>query len=139
MGFSKTVLTMKVFAAILLMGTLAQSRPRHILDPYDDEIEQPQVRFIPLPQQYNYRVARSAFPQEAQPAFAGGDAVDYGAYTGGYGAFGWYSDHPNHEGIGHRRRRAAFYSLDHVRVQRSPQETPLSYAPAPPVAGSTTY
>jgi len=20
--------------------------------------------------------------------------VDYGAYTGGYGAFGWYSDHP---------------------------------------------
>ena len=38
------------------------------------------------------------------PAIAGGDAVDYGAYTGGYGAFGWYSDHPNHEGIGHRRR-----------------------------------
>merc|ERR1739842_157245 len=118
-----TVLTMKVFAAILLLATLAQSRPRHILVPYDDEIEQPQVRFIPLPQQYNYRVARSAFPQEAPPAFAipdgiraaeeqiaagsgpspaiaGGDAVDYGAY----GAFGWYSDHPNHEGIGHRRR-----------------------------------
>jgi len=20
--------------------------------------------------------------------------VDYGAYTGGWGAFGWYSDHP---------------------------------------------
>ena len=38
------------------------------------------------------------------PAIAGGDAVDYGAYTGGYGAFGWYSDHPNHDGIGHRRR-----------------------------------
>ena len=37
------------------------------------------------------------------PAIAGGDAVDYGAYTGGYGAFGWYSDHPNHDGIGHRR------------------------------------
>ena len=58
------------------------------------------------------------------PAIAGGDAVDYGAYTGGYGAFGWYSDHPNHEGIGHRRRR------------RSPQEeaalgAPLRYAPAP--------
>ena len=57
------------------------------------------------------------------PAIAGGDAVDYGAYTGGYGAFGWYSDHPNHEGIGHRRRR------------RSPQEAalgaPLRYAPGP--------
>ena len=34
---------MKVFAAILLLATLAQSRPRHILVPYDDEIEQPQV------------------------------------------------------------------------------------------------
>jgi len=92
------------------------------------------------------RVARSAFPQNDQPAFAwldgirldgiksaeeqiaagsghaGGDAVDYGAYTGGYGAFGWYSDHPNHEGVGHRRRR------------RSPQDmigAPLRYAPAP--------
>merc|ERR1711971_1352870 len=73
--FSKTVLTMKVFAAILLLATLAQSRPRHILVPYDDEIEQPQVRFIPLPQQYNYRVARSAFPQEAPPAFAIPDGI----------------------------------------------------------------
>merc|ERR1719151_234933 len=131
---------MKVLAAILLLATLAQSRPnlKFISVPYD------KVEFIPLPQQYNYRVARSAFPQEAQPAFAipdgiraaeeliaagsgpspaiaGGDAVDYGAYTGGYGAFGWYSDHPNHEGVGHRRRR------------RSPQEdpAPLRYAPAP--------
>ena len=34
---------MKVFAAILLLATMAQSRPRHILVPYDDEIEQPQV------------------------------------------------------------------------------------------------
>ena len=34
---------MKVFAAILLLATLAQSRPRHILVPYDDEIEQPEV------------------------------------------------------------------------------------------------
>ncbi|XP_076063314.1 uncharacterized protein LOC143038196 isoform X2 [Oratosquilla oratoria] len=24
------------------------------------------------------------------------DHVDYGAYTGGHGAFGWYSDHPVH-------------------------------------------
>lgn len=27
-------------------------------------------------------------------ANAGPDYVDYGAYTGGYGAFGWYTDHP---------------------------------------------
>lgn len=25
---------------------------------------------------------------------AGYGTVDYGAYTGPYGAFGWYSDHP---------------------------------------------
>ena len=71
------------------------------------------------------------------PAIAGGDAVDYGAYTGGYGAFGWYSDHPNHEGIGHRRRR------------RSPQEegvhTPNPYLkrmkrpPPPPKKQKQTY
>ena len=30
----------------------------------------------------------------AAPAAAGPDHVDYGAYTGGYGAFGWYTDHP---------------------------------------------
>ena len=28
------------------------------------------------------------------PALAGPDYVDYGAYTGGYGAYGWYTDHP---------------------------------------------
>merc|ERR1711983_7343 len=32
---------------------------------------------------------------DAAPAgHAGPDHVDYGAYTGGYGAFGWYTDHP---------------------------------------------
>merc|ERR1719166_817907 len=30
----------------------------------------------------------------AAPAHAGPDHVDYGAYTGGYGAFRWYTDHP---------------------------------------------
>ncbi|MPC75292.1 uncharacterized protein LOC123507559 [Portunus trituberculatus] len=29
------------------------------------------------------------------------DHVDYGAYTGGYGAFGWYSDHPVCINCGH--------------------------------------
>ena len=30
----------------------------------------------------------------APAASSGPDHVDYGAYTGGYGAFGWYTDHP---------------------------------------------
>merc|ERR1711936_1262521 len=133
--FSQTILTMKFLAAILLLATLAQARPRYMMVPFDDEYETPQVRFVPHTV-YHHRTARSAFPDgpppppgsvgpapgsfaipqaiRAQeeliasasgpsPAIAGGDAVDYGAYTGGYGAFGWYSDHPNHEGIGHRR------------------------------------
>merc|ERR1719220_1253812 len=37
--------------------------------------------------------ADDAQPRDAQ-ASAGPDHVDYGAYTGGYGAFGWYTDHP---------------------------------------------
>merc|ERR1712223_232646 len=162
--FFKTLQTMKFLAPIILLATLAQATPRHRVRQSEDVGS---VLWAYFPQ---YRVARSAFPQ-APPAFAipdairsaeeqiaagsgpspamgGGDAVDYGAYTGGYGAFGWYSDHPNHDGIGHRRRRAAIYFLDHLRVKRSPQEEPLRYAPAPPVpkyeedqslAGSTTY
>merc|ERR1712060_70229 len=35
-----------------------------------------------------------AAPHAAAPHAAGPDHVDYGAYTGGYGAFGWYTDHP---------------------------------------------
>ncbi|XP_064089679.1 uncharacterized protein LOC135203708 [Macrobrachium nipponense] len=35
----------------------------------------------------------------------GNDHVDYGAYTGGYGAFGWYSDHPVCINCGYHRRR----------------------------------
>jgi len=64
---------MKIFAAILLLATLAQSRPRHILVPYDDEIEQ--VRFVPCYLGTGCRVARSAFPQDAQPAFAIPDGI----------------------------------------------------------------
>merc|ERR1712141_593972 len=33
-------------------------------------------------------------PHAAPAGHAGPDHVDYGAYTGGYGAFGWYTDHP---------------------------------------------
>merc|ERR1711997_938778 len=77
-----------------------------------------QIQFLrPMPT--HHRVARSAWPQppDAPGAFvipdairanednlssgsspgyanAGPDYVDYGAYTGGYGAFGWYTDHP---------------------------------------------
>merc|ERR1711973_12119 len=103
--FSQTILTMKFLAAILLLATLAQARPRYMMVPFDDEYETPQVRFIQH-QPYLHRQPRSAFPQEPaapapggfkipdgiraaegliasgsgpSPAIAGGDAVDYGA------------------------------------------------------------
>ena len=67
---------MKFLAAILLLATLAQARPRHLVIPFDDEVVIPSVSFAPA-QQYNYRVARSAFPQapEGAPAFAIPDAI----------------------------------------------------------------
>lgn len=37
--------------------------------------------------------ASDTYHHHAEP-YGHNDHVDYGAYTGGYGAFGWYSDHP---------------------------------------------
>merc|ERR1711976_102450 len=42
-----------------------------------------------------------AYGPPAAAPHAGPDHVDYGAYTGGYGAFGWYTDHPVLLGPGH--------------------------------------
>jgi len=36
----------------------------------------------------------AASQPRASSSYGGNDYVDYGAYTGGQGAFGWYSDHP---------------------------------------------
>ena len=52
-----------------------------------------------------------AYGPPAAAPHAGPDHVDYGAYTGGYGAFGWYTDHPVLLGPGHRRRRQALWLL----------------------------
>merc|ERR1712071_386418 len=47
------------------------------------------------PQSERRDSAQSSSNASAAPAaHAGPDHVDYGAYTGGYGAFGWYTDHP---------------------------------------------
>merc|ERR1712025_150350 len=56
----------------------------------------------PFPSQYADARDDSAGSASGPPAYgppaaaphAGPDHVDYGAYTGGYGAFGWYTDHP---------------------------------------------
>ncbi|XP_069982917.1 uncharacterized protein [Penaeus vannamei] len=47
------------------------------------------------PQQWELDEASSDRYERQSGGYGGGnDHVDYGAYTGGYGAFGWYSDHP---------------------------------------------
>ena len=43
---------------------------------------------------YNTQPADQFRERRDAPAHAGPDHVDYGAYTGGYGAFGWYTDYP---------------------------------------------
>merc|ERR1711874_961248 len=49
-------------------------------------------QIAPIQRQFDADTAASN--AYAAPAPAGPDHVDYGAYTGGYGAFGWYTDHP---------------------------------------------
>ena len=38
--------------------------------------------------------ANGVSPSSDALDYAGLEHVDYGAYTGGYGEFGWYTDHP---------------------------------------------
>jgi len=97
----------------ILLATVANAMPRYLIVPMEN------VRFVhgPPQTQLHNRVQRSAWPQDepafaipasirgddalaaasglpGSPALAGPDYVDYGAYTGGYGAYGWYTDHP---------------------------------------------
>jgi hypothetical protein len=67
--------------------------------------QQPQlVQMVPMQERYDEPLEASASKRDPLVAAETGhghgghghDYVDYGAYTGGYGAFGWYSDHPVH-------------------------------------------
>ncbi|XP_037079978.1 uncharacterized protein LOC119100889 [Pollicipes pollicipes] len=98
--------TKLVVLSVLLAVTVAM--PRYVLVP----LEQLQ-RLEPAP---HVRVARQAvlpdaeseqlvaasddrFVRQSEPSYGGPDQVDYGAYTGGQGAFGWYAGYP----VGGRR------------------------------------
>merc|ERR1719361_2565751 len=105
---------MKVLILAALVAVSA-ARPRFLVTPLED------VEFEGMPRglarqaraaqdEDSYQsapytpYADDAEPRDAQAsgsnaysaphASAGPDHVDYGAYTGGYGAFGWYTDHP---------------------------------------------
>ena len=50
----------------------------------------PRGDMVPLASNIEPIAAETGYGHSSHPY----DYVDYGAYTGGYGAFGWYSDHP---------------------------------------------
>eukprot|EP00092_Neocalanus_flemingeri_P058764 GFUD01070119.1.p1 GENE.GFUD01070119.1~~GFUD01070119.1.p1 ORF type:complete len:107 (+),score=17.09 GFUD01070119.1:86-406(+) len=100
---------MKVFIAIAALVAVSSGAPRYLVIPIEDVdfgnsamahrfpiYNMPalarQARAAPAQRQYEPEV--SASNAYSAPAPAGPDHVDYGAYTGGYGAFGWYTDRP---------------------------------------------
>merc|ERR1712241_1225032 len=96
-------LNMKVFIALAALVAVSSGAPRYLVIPIEDvdfgnsNLRLPVYRMPGLARQA--RAAQEDQYQEpsydaAAAAPAGPDHVDYGAYTGGYGAFGWYTDHP---------------------------------------------
>jgi len=99
---------------------VSAARPRFLVIPLGDDGMPSNMPLYQMPglarqarsaqEEDSYQSAPDAYgPYDAQPrdaqaagsnayaaphAAAGPDHVDYGAYTGGYGAFGWYTDHP---------------------------------------------
>merc|ERR1712036_141677 len=104
-------LNMKVFIAFAALVAVSSGAPRYLVIPIEDvdfgnsNLRLPVYRMPGLARQAraaqddqyqepNYDAAPAASNAYAAPAPAGPDHVDYGAYTGGYGAFGSYTDLP---------------------------------------------
>merc|ERR1719348_218659 len=99
---------MKVFVCLFGLVALSHAMPRYLVIPLEDLEQLPEGRFPVVHIPELSRQARAAddgynpepaYHQDNAPAAStyghgGNDHVDYGAYTGGYGAFGWYTDHP---------------------------------------------
>merc|ERR1711902_139785 len=102
-------ITMKVLISLCVAVAAVSSAPRYLVIPIEDVdmsslagASIPVFRMPGLTRQASQASGSEAYgaPHSA-PAHAGPDHVDYGAYTGGYGAFGWYTDHPVLLGPGH--------------------------------------
>merc|ERR1711953_105720 len=119
MGMGHNI-TMKLFLSLAVVVASVSAAPRYIVLPIEDvdlsalvgqtlpvyrmpglmrqarQVEEDSFQLAPLSTRRDSEPAGSnayGAPQAA-PAHAGPDHVGYGAYTGGYGAFGWYTDHP---------------------------------------------
>merc|ERR1711923_481385 len=123
-------ITMKVLISLCVAVAAVSAAPRYLVIPIEDvdmsslagasipvfrmpglarqarQVEE-EDSYQVTPQPYGNSQDSQASGSEAYgaphsaPAHAGPDHVDYGAYTGGYGAFGWYTDHPVLLGPGH--------------------------------------
>merc|ERR1712012_648067 len=121
-------ITMKVLISLCVAVAAVSSAPRYLVIPIED-VDMSSLAGASIPvfrmpglarqarqveEEDSYQVAPYVPGQDSQasgseaygaphsaPAHAGPDHVDYGAYTGGYGAFGWYTDHPVLLGPGH--------------------------------------
>merc|ERR1712106_838481 len=111
---------MKFLIAVCALVVSVSSKPRYLVIPLEDVEFGPGTQQLPVyrmpalarqareiqDSNDDYQVAPSprSYPQDtveaasnaySSPAAAShDDAVDMGAYTGGGGAFGWYTDHP---------------------------------------------
>merc|ERR1719273_322628 len=111
---------MKLFLSLAVVVASVSAAPRYIVLPIEDvdlsalvgqtlpvyrmpglmrqarqvEDEQDSFQLGPLRRDSDTAGSNAYGAPHAAPAHAGPDHVDYGAYTGGYGAFGWYTDHP---------------------------------------------
>merc|ERR1712122_409091 len=98
--------TMKVLISLCVAVAAVSAAPRYLVIPIEDvDMSSLMGASIPvyrMPGPDSQASGSEAYgaPHSA-PAHAGPDHVDYGAYTGGYGAFGWYTDHPVLLGPGH--------------------------------------
>ncbi|KAL7634168.1 UNVERIFIED_CONTAM: hypothetical protein RMT77_015497 [Armadillidium vulgare] len=108
----------RVLALLLVSMTVAFATPRYIAIPIEDlgniaVVAQPAYRqarsFVYEPEvsetnvQEEYVQAPSAVeenrPKRGSSGYGPSSHVDYGAYTGAKGAFGWYADYP----VGHHK------------------------------------
>merc|ERR1719266_411284 len=110
---------MKLFLSLAVVVASVSAAPRYIVLPIEDvdlsalvgqtlpvyrmpglmrqarQVEDEMDSFQMAPRRDSEPAGSNAYgAPHAAPAHAGPDHVDYGAYTGGYGAFGWYTDHP---------------------------------------------
>merc|ERR1711923_230303 len=97
-------ITMKVLISLCVAVAAVSAAPRYLVIPIED-VDMSSLAGASIPVFRMPGLARQARQVEEedsyQVAHAGPDHVDYGAYTGGYGAFGWYTDHPVLLGPGH--------------------------------------